>query len=239
MARVLVVEGRDRGRLAAALRAEGLAVEVTDVSIELLDKAIEACSPGAVLLEVSSISADTCALVARAVIATTAPVVVFTGCSSEHEIIEGFASGAHSIFSEPIGRHELIARVRAVLRRAPSEPTESRDVVVVGPIVLDRGRRQVTVAGMSVPLPRREFEIAEMLMRHAGVVVTRRDLIRELWGAPRDTKSLDVQVGRLRGRLAAVEGLQRIVTIRGVGYRPLTDDSLGDAQPEPPLAAKG
>ena len=113
---------------------------------------------------------------------TAAPVVIFTSRSSEHEIIEGFVSGVHSIFSEPVGQHELIARVRAVLRRSPATLPETRDILVVGPITLDRAKHQVTVCGTPVRLPRREFEIAEMLMRHAGIVVARRDLIRESLG---------------------------------------------------------
>jgi two-component system response regulator RegX3 len=238
MSSVLVVEGRECGRLAAALRAEGLLVEVCEPSTELLGKAIGSFSPGAVILEVDTISTAACLMCTRAVDSTQAPVAIFAVRAVEHDVIEGFAAGAHNIFSEPIGQHELIARVRAVLRRAPSESIHARDVLVVGPIVLDRGMHQVTVAGTPVPLPRREFEIAEMLMRHAGVVVARRDLIRELWGAPRDTKSLDVQVGRLRARLASIEGVQRIVTVRGVGYRLLTEDTLADLRPEPPLATR-
>jgi DNA-binding winged helix-turn-helix (wHTH) protein len=78
-------------------------------------------------------------------------------------------------------------------------------------------------------MPRREFDIAELLMRKAGRVVTRDELVRELWGTARDTKSLDVQVGRLRAKLTEAEGRQRIVTVRGVGFRFMTDDEGGSA----------
>jgi DNA-binding winged helix-turn-helix (wHTH) protein len=75
-----------------------------------------------------------------------------------------------------------------------------------------------------IRIPRREFDIAELLMRDAGKVVSRQKIVRELWGTVRDTKSLDVQVGRLRARLTAAEGRRRIVTVRGVGFRFLADD---------------
>ena len=121
-----------------------------------------------------------------------------------------------------------------VLRRAPTPDDDANpDKVVVGPILLDRARRELFVHGTQVAVPRREFDIAEVLMRKAGRVVARKEIIRELWGAARDTKSLDVQVGRLRTKLTAAEGRQRIVTVRGVGFRFLTDEvphALGAAR---------
>ena len=90
--------------------------------------------------------------------------------------------------------------------------------------MLDAGRREFFVSGQEVRTPRREFDIAALLMRDAGRVVSRQKIVRELWGSLHDTKSLDVQVGRLRSRLAAAEGRRRIVTVRGIGYRFLTDD---------------
>jgi two-component system response regulator RegX3 len=137
-----------------------------------------------------------------------------------------FESGADTVLSEPVGPHELVARVRALLRRRPAEPENSSDVVVVGPIALDRGRREITVDGQLVRVPRREFEIAEILLASAGRTVSRSVIVRELWGTMRDTKSLDVQVGRLRSRLAAAGAPNAIVTIRGVGFRVLADEEL-------------
>lgn len=223
MPRVLIVEDRGHCRLAPALRDAGIEVEVTQPVAELLVKAIDAVHPNVVVLEVTGIAHDVETLCRLAVQSSSAPVVVFAERRSEREYVDAYEAGVHMIFGEPIGDHELVARVRAVLRRSPSVAEDTPDVLVVGPIVLDRGRHQVAINGDAVPLPRKEFEIAEMLMRHAGLVVTRRDLIRELWGAPRDTKSLDVQVGRLRNRLATIEGVQRIVTVRGVGYRMLIE----------------
>jgi two-component system response regulator RegX3 len=233
MPRVLIVEGRTRPRLAPALRAVGVDVEVSEPVAELMAKAIDSVQANAIVLEVPSITHQVTALCRFAVQATPAPIVLFSEQRSEDASIDGFKAGALTVFSEPIGDHELVARVRAVLRRAPQILEHAPDVLVVGPIVLDRGRHQLTIDGELVPLPRKEFEIAEMLMRNAGRVVPRRDMIRELWGAPRDTKSLDVQVGRLRTRLARIEGAQRIMTVRGVGYRFLTESWRA----EPPVSA--
>jgi two-component system response regulator RegX3 len=225
MPRVLIVEGRTRSRLALALRDLGgdVDVVVSGPAADLMSNAIDSCRPNAVVLEVSDISRAVTALCRLVAQLTAAPVVLFSERRSEDACIEGFAAGAFTVFGEPIGDHELVARVRAVLRRSPMNPEEAPDVLVVGPIVLDRGRHQLTINGELVRLPRKEFEIAEVLMRSAGLVVTRRDLVRELWGAPRDTKSLDVQVGRLRSRISRIEGAQRIMTVRGVGYRFLTE----------------
>ena len=82
-----------------------------------------------------------------------------------------------------------------------------------------------------MPVPRKEFDIAEMLMSRAGTLVSRVQMTRELWGSTRDTKTLDVQVGRLRTKLVAAEGRQRIITVRGVGYRFATDDDLARDEP--------
>jgi DNA-binding winged helix-turn-helix (wHTH) protein len=111
-----------------------------------------------------------------------------------------------------------------VLRRNPPAAEVTTDSIVVGPIVLDNARRELFVHGTPIRVPRREFDIAELLMRDAGRVVTRQKIVRELWGTVRDTKSLDVQVGRLRSRLASAEGRRRILTVRGVGFRFLVDD---------------
>jgi two-component system response regulator RegX3 len=166
--------------------------------------------------------------------ATTVPIMIFSGRYEEREVVSGFSAGADIYVSEPVGTHELVARVRAMLRRVvPRDEPPSGDLITVGPVVLDRASREVLVAGERVLMPRREFDIAELLMRKAGRVVTRAELVRELWGSARDTKSLDVQVGRLRTKLTAAEGRQRIVTVRGVGFRFVTDDeSEPDRKPD-------
>jgi DNA-binding response OmpR family regulator len=224
--RVMVVEHRVGARAAVLLNAEGLSVETTYGPGEAALELAAAFDPHLILVEVVAITESVVELCKRLEDVTTAPIVLFCEQRDEAGVIAGFAAGARSVVSEPVGGHEFVARVRAVLRRARLRSEPLRDVLTVGPIVLDRSRRVVTIDGEVVAMPRREFEIAEMLIQHVGEVVSRSTLLRELWGSGADTKSLAVQVGRLRARLAAVEGYSRIVTVRGVGYRFVTGEEL-------------
>ena len=148
-----------------------------------------------------------------------------SGRRAEDELLAGLNAGANAFVTESVGLDEFVARVRAVMRRAPSQPAAHDDnLLEIGPLVLDRAARQVTVRGRRVAVPRREFDILELLMRHAPRVVPRATLRRELWGDQRESQGLDVQVRRLRARLAAEEGRSRIITIRGVGYRFVDSD---------------
>jgi DNA-binding response OmpR family regulator len=223
---VVVVEARLQPRAAALLRTEGFEIETTSDSQELVEKVVELSDARLVVLEVPSVSQQVVKLCVSLRAHTDASIAVFCEGQSERDVVAAFLAGAHSVFTEPIGPHELVARVRALLRRAAVtiEPTD--ETTTIGPIVLDRATRRITIDGELLPMPRREFDIAELLMRKAGLVVTRDELVRELWGTARDTKSLDVQVGRLRAKLLAAEGVQRIITIRGVGYRFANDDDL-------------
>jgi two-component system response regulator RegX3 len=225
MTRVLVVERCDEHRASALLSEEAFVVVTAVDTGEVID-VLDTLMPEIVVVEVSTLSMHVLQLCASIRTATSIPLVVLTGSGSERDAIAAFTAGADSVVREPVGSHELVARVRALLRRipAPSEPND--DLITLGPIVLDRARREVTVLGQSIAVPRREFEIAELLMQQAGRVVARATLVRELWGSMRDTKSLDVQVGRLRARLLAASGHQCIVTVRGVGFRFATASEL-------------
>ena len=227
MTRVTIVEERMGGRVRAILATEGFEVELVPELPEVLEKTLESGLPDLVLIEAPAISSSVVSLVEAVVRATRVPVAVLSESNCEDGILDGYRAGAAAVLAEPIGARELVARIRAVLRRSNVDIDLVDDVVRVGPIVLDRARRALTVDGEVVQLPRREFDIAEVLMRKSGTVVHRRLLLAELWGSgTRDSKSLDVQVGRLRARLAEVEGHRRIVTIRGVGYRFVTDEDL-------------
>jgi two-component system response regulator RegX3 len=229
MARVIVIEERDEPRVATLLAAEGMTVELASPMPDVLTKEIQLSVPDLVVIETQALARG----VVRACTAIRAislvPITVLFERGSEREVVDAYGAGADALIAEPVGPHELVARVRAALRRAPRSRVVDDDVITVGPIQLDRARRQVTVNGELVPLPRKEFDIAEVLMCNAGAVVMRTQLIRDLWGTARDTKTLDVQVGRLRARLLAVEGRRRIITIRGLGYRFATDDDLDAA----------
>jgi two-component system response regulator RegX3 len=223
MARVLIVERRESARACALLEAEGFTVVVAVHPREAV-AVVGSFRPDLVLVETISLSAAVLELCARVRAAAAVPLLLLSGPSAERDTVAAFGSGVDSVVIEPVGQHELIARIRALLRRTPPAGEFVADVITIGPVVLDCARRELFVHQEQIPIPRREFDIAELLMREVGKVVTRQKIVRELWGTVRDTKSLDVQVGRLRARLAAAEGRRRIVTVRGVGFRFLDDD---------------
>lgn len=241
MARILVLEQRARGRVAALLRGEGFEVQATNATLATVERLLASFAPQMVVVETASLDSETLHLVAALTATCAAPVLVLCEACDENDVLAAYRAGVSVVLADTTGSRELVARTRAFLRRGATAPEETGDVLSVGPIVLDRAYRQLTVHGRPIAVPRREFEIAEVLMRRAGAVVTRRQLLVELWGASaRDSKSLDVQVGRLRARLAAVEGWRRILTVRGVGYRLITDDDLRRGVLTPPeVAANG
>ena len=225
MTRVLVVEAGALRRTSDLLTTEGFTVVKAAEQQEAVETAL-ALRPHMVVIEVESPHASSIAMVAALRAVTNALIAMVAGPCSEKDVVGAFTAGVDSLVVGPVGPHELLARLRAVLRRHPPAPEADSDVIVVGPVVLDRGRRELRVHDELIAVPRREFDIAELLMRDAGRVVARTAIASELWGSMRNTKSLEVQVGRLRARLAAAEGRRRIITIRGVGYRFATDDDL-------------
>lgn len=149
------------------------------------------------------------------------PVIMVTARDSEIDRVVGLELGADDYVTKPFSHRELAARIRAVLRRGRGgEPVA--DILEVGEVRMDVERHEVSVRGESVPLPLKEFELLEVLLRHAGRVLTRAQLINLVWGADYvgDTKTLDVHVKRLRAKVEqdpAVPVLLR--TVRGLGYR--------------------
>jgi two-component system response regulator RegX3 len=225
MARVLVVEGRGAHRAATLLAAEGLAVATALDASEAVE-AIQSLQPDLVLVEIVSPTGDCVDLCRRLRAVTSISIAVLTNPCAERDAVAVFGAGVDTMITEPVGPHELVARVRALLRRRPLAPVRDDETIVVGAVAFDRARRELSVNGAPLPVPRREMEIAELLMRNAGRVVARSVIVRELWGSMRDTKSLDVQVGRLRTRLAQAGAGQCIVTVRGVGFRFSGSDEL-------------
>jgi two-component system response regulator RegX3 len=149
---------------------------------------------------------------------------MLTAKDSEVDKVVGLEIGADDYVTKPFSTRELVARIRAVLRRRGqgSESGESGDVLESGPVRLDADRHVVTVGGEQVPLPLKEFELLEVLLRNAGRVLTREQLMSRVWGSDYfgDTKTLDVHVKRLRAKLEPDPAAPRhLVTIRGVGYR--------------------
>ncbi|MEV0950568.1 response regulator transcription factor [Promicromonospora sp. NPDC050249] len=157
------------------------------------------------------------------------PVIMLTAKDSEIDKVVGLELGADDYVTKPYSYRELLARVRAVLRRR--QPNDSADhdedgVLEVGPVRMDVERHTVTVSGELVALPLKEFDLLELLMRNAGRVLTRGQLIDRVWGADYvgDTKTLDVHVKRIRSKIEPDPGTPKhLLTVRGLGYK-LADD---------------
>ena len=152
------------------------------------------------------------------------PVIMVTARDSEIDKVVGLELGADDYVTKPYSARELIARVRAVLRRG-SEPVEADGgarILAAGPVRMDVERHVVSVHGAEVALPLKEFDLLEYLLRNVGRVLTRGQLIDRVWGADYvgDTKTLDVHVKRLRSKVEADPSVPRhLVTVRGLGYK--------------------
>jgi two-component system, OmpR family, response regulator RegX3 len=153
---------------------------------------------------------------------STVPVIMLTAKDSEVDKVVGLELGADDYVTKPYSARELVARIRAVLRRH-GEPEELVTATIeAGPVRLDVDRHVVSVSGEPVSMPLKEFELLELLLRNAGRVLTRGQLIDRVWGSDYvgDTKTLDVHVKRLRAKVEPDPGLPRhIVTVRGLGYK--------------------
>ncbi|MFC8800556.1 response regulator transcription factor [Promicromonospora sp. NPDC057138] len=157
------------------------------------------------------------------------PVIMLTAKDSEIDKVVGLELGADDYVTKPYSYRELLARVRAVLRRRQPHDSAEHDedgVLEVGPVRMDVERHTVAVSGESVALPLKEFDLLELLMRNAGRVLTRGQLIDRVWGADYvgDTKTLDVHVKRIRSKIEPDPGTPKhLLTVRGLGYK-LADD---------------
>ena len=150
------------------------------------------------------------------------PVIMLTARDSEIDKVVGLELGADDYVTKPYSTRELLARMRAVLRRGTEHEEVDTSALEAGPVRMDVERHVVTVAGTHVQLPLKEFELLELLLRNAGRVLTRGQLIDRVWGADYvgDTKTLDVHVKRLRAKVEPDPGSPRhLVTVRGLGYK--------------------
>lgn len=155
------------------------------------------------------------------------PVIMLTARAGDVDKVLGLELGADDYVTKPFNPRELVARVRAVLRRTEARPTEAR-VVRVGPLVVDRGSREARVDGAELTLRAREFDLLAALTEHAGQALTREQLLSLVWGYDffGETRTVDVHVQQLRRKIEP-SGV-RILTLRGVGYKligPRADDT--------------
>ncbi len=162
--------------------------------------------------------------VCRSIRATSAvPIIMLTAKDSEIDKVVGLELGADDYVTKPYSSRELVARIKAVLRRGVADDSHSEaGIHSVANIRMDIERHQVTVNGVLVPLPLKEFELLEFLMRNAGRVMTRAQLIDRVWGGDYygDTKTLDVHIKRLRSKIEVDPANPLLIqTIRGLGYK--------------------
>jgi two-component system, OmpR family, response regulator RegX3 len=227
MTRVLIVEDEESfaDPLAFLLRKEGFTTAVAATGQDALDE-FDRHGADIVLLDLmlpGMSGTDVCkALRSRSAV----PVIMVTARDSEIDKVVGLELGADDYVTKPYSARELIARVRAVLRRGGEGGADpeggSAGVLTAGPVRMDVERHVVSVAGSEVPLPLKEFDLLEYLLRNVGRVLTRGQLIDRVWGADYvgDTKTLDVHVKRLRSKIEADPSAPvHLVTVRGLGYK--------------------
>ena len=153
---------------------------------------------------------------------SSVPIIMLTAKDSEVDIVVGLELGADDYVTKPYSTRELLARMRAVLRRKTEPETENDAVIEIGDVRMDLERHTLSVAGVDTAIPLKEFELLELLMRNAGRVLTRGQLIDRIWGADYfgDTKTLDVHIKRIRSRIERTPAEPTmLVTVRGLGYR--------------------
>ena len=154
---------------------------------------------------------------------SSVPIIMVTAKADEIDKIVGLEIGADDYVTKPYSSRELVARIRAVLRRHTDVEEELfTSVLEVGPVRMDIERHTVAVRGEPVALPLKEFDLLELLMRNAGRVLTRGQLIDRVWGSDYvgDTKTLDVHIKRLRSKLEAdPANPTHVLTVRGLGYK--------------------
>jgi two-component system response regulator RegX3 len=222
---VLVVEDDDSfvEALIVGLRREGFRVQVARDGAQALDL-FDAVDPDLVLLDVMlpKISGiDVCRQLRKR---SQVPIIMVTAKGAEIDTVVGLEVGADDYVPKPYRLRELVARMRAVLRRAPRDTLNGPvgEVLEVGDVVLDPDRHEVMIRGSAAQLPLKEFELLELLLENAGRVLPRDTLIDRVWGSDYvgDTKTLDVHIKRLRSKVEEdPSNPTRIITIRGLGYK--------------------
>ncbi|ODT99531.1 MAG: DNA-binding response regulator [Pseudonocardia sp. SCN 72-86] len=226
MTRVLIVEDEESfaDPLAFLLRKEGFTAAVATTGQSALEE-FDRNGADIVLLDLmlpGMSGTDVCrSLRSRSAV----PVIMVTARDSEIDKVVGLELGADDYVTKPYSARELIARIRAVLRRGGEGGPEVEGgggVLEAGPVRMDVDRHVVSVGGTDVALPLKEFDLLEYLLRNVGRVLTRGQLIDRVWGADYvgDTKTLDVHVKRLRSKVEVDPSAPRhLITVRGLGYK--------------------
>jgi two-component system response regulator RegX3 len=223
LSRILIVEDEESfsDPLSYLLGKEGFEVEVVDNGLDAITE-FDRNGADLVLLDLQLPGQSGTEVCRQLRQRSTVPVIMLTAKDTEIDKVVGLELGADDYVTKPYSSRELVARVRAVLRRQ-GEPEELiSSTVHAGPVRMDIERHVVSVDGEQVSLPLKEFELLEMLLRNSGRVLTRGQLIDRVWGSDYvgDTKTLDVHVKRLRSKIEPDPSLPRyLVTVRGLGYK--------------------
>ena len=224
MSRVLVVEDEESFSdvLSYMLRKEGFEVSLAATGTAALTE-FDRTGADIVLLDLMLPEMPGTEVCRQLRQRSNVPIIMVTARDSEIDKVVGLEIGADDYVTKPYSPRELVARIRAVLRRQTSEVVEHAGATLsAGPVRMDVERHVVTVDGAAVQLPLKEFELLELLLRNAGRVLTRGQLIDRVWGADYvgDTKTLDVHVKRLRSKIEPEPSAPRfLVTVRGLGYK--------------------
>lgn len=215
---ILVVDDEEsyRDALSVAFEREGFQVETAADGPEAIDR-FDATHPALVLLDVMlprMSGVDVCRELRTR---SQVPIIMVTARNAEIDAVVGLEVGADDYVTKPFSPRELVARVKAILRRTTAAPAVA-EVVVLGDLEVDSARREARVAGAAVALASREFDLLAYLAAHPGLALTRRQLLDGVWGAGwvGDERTVDVHVRQLRKKLGDAFVL---TTVWGVGYR--------------------
>jgi DNA-binding response OmpR family regulator len=212
------------------LSNEGFRVEEAHDGKQALEKA-RALSPDLIVLDLMMPEMDGLTVCKEIRKTSSVPVIILTARNDDVDKIVGLEIGADDYVTKPFNPRELVARVKAVLRRAQGR-IEPETVLEVGDVRLDPARREVTVAGRPVTLRAKEFDLLAAFMKHQGVVLDRERLLSLVWGQDfyGDTRTIDVHVAWLRDKLQGAKA--RVQTVWGVGYKLVLDEEASTAKPK-------
>ena len=224
MSKILIVEDEEAlsDPLAFLLGREGFQTIVVDNGLDALP-VFDREGADLVLLDVMLPGMSGMEVCRKLREVSSVPIIMLTAKDSELDKVLGLELGADDYVTKPYSARELIARIRAVLRRRSAETDSATESVLQGgPVRMDIDRHVVTVNGEEISMPLKEFELLEILLRNVGRVMTRGQLIERVWGADYvgDTKTLDVHIKRLRSKIEPDSSApQSVVTVRGLGYK--------------------
>lgn len=223
MIRILVVEDEPSisDPLAYLLEKEGYEVTVVEDGHSAVEE-FERNGSDLVLLDIMLPGMPGTDVIRQIRTTSTVPVIMLTAKDSEIDKVVGLELGADDYVTKPYSSRELVARIRAVMRRNSESDELLPATISAGPVRMDIERHVVSINGEQISMPLKEFELLEMLLRNAGRVMTRGQLIDRVWGADYvgDTKTLDVHVKRLRSKIEPDPSTPRLLTtVRGLGYK--------------------